>query len=311
MPPPEVGVITPQAAQVPLTAASWSAGCRRSAAPTCARACRACCSGACTRKAATCKEGQVLFLIDPAPLQAALGPERGVAGAGAGELRQRQVGRRSRARSWCRRSYISQVRLDNAARRRTQRRPRRAAGEGGRARRRASTCGYATVRAPISGRAGKQQVTEGALVGQGDATLLTTVDQIDPLYVDFSMSVESWRRCASATRQRHGARVQVLLPDGSVYAHPGTLDFSGDIVDPATGAVALRARVPNPEHQLLPGTFVTRARDARRAARGVSRSAGRGAARRAGRVRAGRRQRRQGRAQERDDATDRTAPTGS
>ena len=49
----------------------------------------------------------------------------------------------------------------------------------------------------------------------------------------------------------------VLLPDGSVYAHPGTLDFSGDIVDPATGAVALRARVPNPERQLLPGTFVS------------------------------------------------------
>src|SRR6185436_16123793 len=65
--------------------------------------------------------------------------------------------------------------------------------------------GYATVRAPISGRAGKQQVTEGALVGQGDATLLTTVDQIDPLYVDFSMSVEQMaqvRKLDDGTGQR-------------------------------------------------------------------------------------------------------------
>ncbi len=54
--------------------------------------------------------------------------------------------------------------------------------------------GYATVRAPISGRAGKQQVTEGALVGQSDATLLTTVDQIDPLYVNFSMSVADFEQ---------------------------------------------------------------------------------------------------------------------
>src|SRR3546814_19189374 len=54
--------------------------------------------------------------------------------------------------------------------------------------------GYATVRAPIDGRAGKQQVTEGALVGQGTATLLTTVDQIDPLYVNFSMSVSELTR---------------------------------------------------------------------------------------------------------------------
>jgi membrane fusion protein (multidrug efflux system) len=117
--------------------------------------------------------------------------------------------------------------------------------------------GYATVRAPISGRAGKQQVTEGALVGQGDATLLTTIDQIDPLYVDFSMGVEQMAQVRQLDDGSGQRQVQVLLPDGSVYAHPGILDFSGDVVDPATGAVALRARVPNPEHQLLPGTFVS------------------------------------------------------
>ncbi|HSR65071.1 MAG TPA: efflux RND transporter periplasmic adaptor subunit, partial [Xanthomonadaceae bacterium] len=100
-------------------------------------------------------------------------------------------------------------------------------------------------------------VTEGALVGQGAATLLTTVDQIDPLYIDFSLSVAqltSIRQRDNGTSQRE---VQVVLPDGSVYRHAGTLDFAGNVVDPATGAVSLRARVPNPEHTLLPGTFVT------------------------------------------------------
>ena len=119
--------------------------------------------------------------------------------------------------------------------------------------------GYATVRSPISGRAGKQQVTEGALVGQGTATLLTTVDQIDQLYVNFSLSVselEQIRRAQGASSQGE-TQVQVILPDGTVYQRPGVMDFSGDVVDPATGAIALRARIPNPDKTLLPGTYVT------------------------------------------------------
>ncbi|MDG6348019.1 efflux RND transporter periplasmic adaptor subunit, partial [Luteimonas sp. 8-5] len=117
--------------------------------------------------------------------------------------------------------------------------------------------GYATVAAPISGRAGKQQVTEGALVGQGEATLLTTVDQLDPMYIDFSMSVAEVAQIRSEGVSREDASVRVLLPDGTPYAIPAELDFSGDVVDPATGAVQLRARVPNPDGVLLPGTFVT------------------------------------------------------
>src|SRR5690606_11768399 len=118
--------------------------------------------------------------------------------------------------------------------------------------------GYATVRAPISGRAGKQQVTEGALVGQGTATLLTTVDQIDPMYVNFSMGAGELDQVRSMQLDREGpVAVQVLLPDGSAYAHAGELDFSGDSVDPQTGAVSLRAVLPNPERRLLPGTYVT------------------------------------------------------
>ena len=113
--------------------------------------------------------------------------------------------------------------------------------------------GYASVRAPIAGRAGKQQVTEGALVGQGDATLLTTIDQIDPIYVNFTLSVtdleddapraapRAARRSARPTRPRSGS----TLPDGTEYGENGTLDFSDTTVDPATGAVSLRGLIPN------------------------------------------------------------------
>ena len=123
--------------------------------------------------------------------------------------------------------------------------------------------GYAEVTSPISGRAGKQQVTEGALVGQGDVTLLTTVDQLDPLYVNFSMSSDEMTQLRRAQAQGSVAlsgdgksTVQVRLADGSVYGEPGTLDYSSATVDPATGAVTLRAVLPNPQQLLLPGSFV-------------------------------------------------------
>jgi membrane fusion protein (multidrug efflux system) len=77
------------------------------------------------------------------------------------------------------------------------------------------------------------------------------------MYIDFSMSVGELAQVRTLGAARADANVQVLLPDGTPYAHPGTLDFSGDVVDPATGAVSLRARVDNPDGVLLPGTYVT------------------------------------------------------
>src|SRR5690606_26342146 len=121
--------------------------------------------------------------------------------------------------------------------------------------------GYARVTSPIPGRAGKQQVTEGALGGQGEATLLTTVDQLDPLYANFSISsteLERLRTSANVSLAGAGkSTVQVLLPGGRTYDQAGTLDFSDTTVDPATGAVSLRAVIPNPDKTLLPGSFVT------------------------------------------------------
>ncbi|HRO28480.1 MAG TPA: efflux RND transporter periplasmic adaptor subunit, partial [Luteimonas sp.] len=203
------------------------------------------------------KEGEVLFRIDPATLQAALGTaQASLAQAQASHANAKANA--DRARRLAPDNFVSKSDLDNAL---ATERSTAAAVQAGRAAVDAAqiNLGYATVRAPIAGRAGKQRVTEGALVGQGEATLLTTVDQIDPLYANFSIGVgelEQIRRAQAGAGEGESS-VEVLLADGSAYAHAGTLDFSGDIVDPATGAISMRALVPNPDGRLLPGTYVT------------------------------------------------------
>ncbi len=208
------------------------------------------------------KEGQVLFQIDPAPLRAALAAAEGqLASAQANYANAKSMA--ERARTLAPQSFVSKSDLDNAE---AVERSGAAAVQQARAEVTSAriNLGYASVTSPISGRAGKQHVTEGALVGQGDATLLTTVDQIDPLYVNFSMGVDELSQLRQAQSQGAVAlegngksTIQVLLADGSTYAHPGTLDFSDTTVDPATGAVSLRAQLPNPDRVLLPGAFVT------------------------------------------------------
>ena len=124
--------------------------------------------------------------------------------------------------------------------------------------------GYASVTSPISGRIGRALVTEGALVGQGDATPLALVQQIDPMYVNFTQSTTEVLRLRKAIDagklQRSGAAdagtVQVVLEDGSVYAAPAKLLFSDLTVDATSGQITLRAEVPNPSGLLLPGTYV-------------------------------------------------------
>ena len=208
------------------------------------------------------KSGQLLFQIDPAPLKAALNAALAALAQAQATYTNNQV-TAQRLRELAPKGYVSKSDLDNAlAAERTS-----AAGVQA-ARANVETArinlGYANVTAPIAGRAGQQQVTEGALVGNGTATLLTTVDQIDPLYVNFTMSVESLEQVRQAQHDgdvtlagQNQASVKISLPDGSTYAEPGTVDFSAATVDPATGAVDLRATVPNPKHSLLPGMYVT------------------------------------------------------
>lgn len=123
--------------------------------------------------------------------------------------------------------------------------------------------GYATVTAPITGRIGRAQVTEGALVGQNEATPLATIQQLDPIYVNLTQSsaeVLQLRQALAAGQLkgvgRDEARVSLLMEDGRPYPHPGKLLFSDMTVDESTGAVVLRAVFPNPDRLLMPGLFV-------------------------------------------------------
>lgn len=122
--------------------------------------------------------------------------------------------------------------------------------------------GYTRVTAPIAGRIGRSEVTEGAYVQQASATLLATVQQLEPVYVDLTWSSTEMMRMKrlveSGELETIGgkAKVEIVLEDGRAYAQPGTLEFADVTVDPSTGSISLRAIVPNPRRELLPGMFV-------------------------------------------------------
>ncbi|MET0267586.1 MAG: efflux RND transporter periplasmic adaptor subunit [Duganella sp.] len=120
---------------------------------------------------------------------------------------------------------------------------------------------FTHVNAPISGRISRSNVTPGALVTANQTNALTTVQQLDPIYVDVTQSSEDMLRLKRALEngslKRSGqANVSLVLADGSKYAEAGKLQFSDVSVDQGTGNVVLRAIFPNPKHDLLPGMFV-------------------------------------------------------
>ncbi|QDQ27208.1 efflux RND transporter periplasmic adaptor subunit [Chitinimonas arctica] len=115
------------------------------------------------------------------------------------------------------------------------------------------------VVAPISGRIGRSTVSEGALVSLGQVQPMATLQQLDPIYVDIVQSSQALlqlKRQLAGGMQSGRARVALKLEDGSAYEHPGVLQFAEVNVDPASGAVTLRAQFPNPDGLLLPGMFV-------------------------------------------------------
>ncbi|EBQ6040693.1 multidrug efflux RND transporter periplasmic adaptor subunit AcrA [Salmonella enterica subsp. enterica serovar Enteritidis] len=121
---------------------------------------------------------------------------------------------------------------------------------------------YTKVTSPISGRIGKSSVTEGALVQNGQASALATVQQLDPIYVDVTQSSNDFLRLKQelangSLKQENGkAKVDLVTSDGIKFPQSGTLEFSDVTVDQTTGSIALRAIFPNPDHTLLPGMFV-------------------------------------------------------
>jgi membrane fusion protein (multidrug efflux system) len=207
------------------------------------------------------KEGQPLFLIDPAPYQAALDSAKAIRARAEANVANARL-QAQRYSELVAENAVSKQEYDNALAALKASEADVAAGRAAVETARINL-GYTTARAPVSGRIGRSAVTEGAYVQQGQATLLATVQQLDPLYVDLSQSsaeVLKLRRdlaegrLQSAGRDR--ARVKLLLEDGREYGPEGALQFADVTVDPSTGSISLRALFPNPRAELLPGMFV-------------------------------------------------------
>lgn len=212
------------------------------------------------REGSDVRKGQQLFQIDPAPFEAALQRARAqFTSAQSSEATARLLAQRYAP--LIKTNAISRQDYDNAV---AQARSALANVAAARADVRTAeiNLGYTRVYAPIAGRSGRSNVTEGAYVQQAQATLLTTVTQLDPIYVDTTWSTSDLLRVrremeyGQLVTVEGKPKVTVVLEDGSEYAQPGTLLFTGVNVDETTGSVALRAVVPNPRGELLPGMYV-------------------------------------------------------
>jgi len=213
------------------------------------------------RQGSDVRAGQRLYQIDPAPYRAALANAQ--AGLGRAEANVAAVNAQAaRYKRLVSVQAVSTQDYDNAVASLGQAVADVAAGKAQVAGA-SINLGYTDVTAPITGRAGIALVTEGAYVQASSATLMTTIQQIDPIYVDLSQSSVQGlrlRRDIGDGQVRAGgpkmARVTVLLEDGTQYPIAGTVQFTDITVDPNTGSVTVRAVVPNPRHLLLPGMFV-------------------------------------------------------
>ena len=207
------------------------------------------------------KAGQPLFLIDSAPYQATAASAQAVLARAQANLTQASA-QAERYKPLMEANAISKQDFINAV-------SAQKSAEADVASAKASVqtaqinLGYASVTAPIGGRIGRALVTEGALVGQGEATQLAVVQQINPMYVNFTQSTTDVLRLRKAVESGQfkragagGTSVRIVLEDGSDYGQPGKLLFTDLTVDPTSGQITLRAEVPNAAGLLLPGMYV-------------------------------------------------------
>ena len=214
------------------------------------------------REGSDVKADQALFQIDAAPYAAALASAQAVAARAQANLMQAQA-QAERYKPLLDANAISQQDYISAVAAQKQAEADVAAGKAA-VQLAQINLGYASVNSPIAGRIGRALVTEGALVGQGEATQLALVQQIDPMYVNVTQPVADVLRLRAAIASgqlktagdKASAAVRIVLDDGSVYALPARLLFSDLSVDPSSGQITLRAEVPNPKGVLLPGMYV-------------------------------------------------------
>ena len=213
------------------------------------------------REGSDVKQGDVLFLIDPAPFKADHDSARATLAKAEATHYQSRL-QEQRYRQLVDVKAVSRQEYDNAKASLLQADAAVAEAKAALARARLNL-GYATVTAPISGRIGRAQVTEGALVGQNESTPLATIEQLDPIHADVTQSTRELNALRRALRagelQQVGdgqARATLIQDDGSAYPLPGKLLFSDISVDPSTNQITLRSEFPNPDLDLLPGSYV-------------------------------------------------------
>ncbi len=212
------------------------------------------------KEGAEVKEGDVLFQIDPALLEASLDSVQASLARSQANVAQADL-KISRNKPLLATKAVSQQDYDDAI---TAQSLAKADVLASKAALETATInlGYTKVVSPINGRIGQARVTEGALVTAAEATPMGLVQQMDPIYFDFTQSSTEMLKLRRAMESGQlksspdgGTRVTLLLEDGSTYKHEGKLLFSDITVDPTTGMVTMRAEFPNPDKVLLPGMF--------------------------------------------------------
>jgi membrane fusion protein (multidrug efflux system) len=205
-------------------------------------------------------KGTLLYQIDPLPLQAALANAKANLATAEARLQKTNTDV-NRLTPLAKQQAVSQQELDNAL---SARDAARAQVDANKAAVDKATLdlGYTRITSPIAGFVGTTQVKAGNLVGRGESTLLTTVSQVDPILFRAGVSEAEYLRIAKrvledgglkATRQK--AEVELLLADGTVHVHKGTLDTIERAVDPTTGTLAIQFTFPNPERLVRPGQY--------------------------------------------------------
>ena len=213
------------------------------------------------REGSEVKAGEVLYRIDPATIKANYDSAQATLAKSQASLTQATL-KAQRYKPLVEVNAVSKQEYDDAVASQKQAEADVAAGKAA-VQTAGLSLGYATVTSPISGRIGRALVTEGALVGQGDATQLAVVQQLDPIYVNLTQSSTDLLKLQQAmssgqlkTVGKDKAKVTLVTDDGRPYPLPGKLLFSDISVDATTGAVTIRAEFPNPNRTLLPGMYV-------------------------------------------------------
>lgn len=213
------------------------------------------------REGSDVKQGDVLFLIDPAPFKADLDSARATLARAEATRYQARL-QDQRYGELVADKAVSRQEYDNAHAALLQADAEVAQAKAALDRARLSL-GYATVTAPIAGRIGRALVTEGALVGQNESTPLATIQQLNPIHADVTQSTRELTALRRALRAgelsqvgEDQAKATLIQDDGSAYPLPGKLLFSDISVDPSTNQITLRSEFPNPDLDLLPGSYV-------------------------------------------------------